>query len=316
MPASDVVIRPLRESELDAADRVMKVAFGTFVGLPEPAAFLGDGRYVHHRFKVDPESAFAAELDGELVGSNFAMHWGSFGFFGPLSIRPDLWDRGIGRLLMDPVMERLDRWRVALSGLFTFASSPKHVALYHRYGFRPRHLTALMSAPVTPAEPDVVWGRFSELAEGDRSGALKAAFDVTDALWDGLDLGHEIAVIQTEELGDTVLLWDGSKLAGFAACHVGPGTEAGSGTCYVKFGAVRPGPDAERHFAGLMGAVTAFAADRGATRIACGVNTARHEVYEWLLAHGFRTDVLGVAMHRPNDAAFSRPGLWVLDDWR
>jgi hypothetical protein len=113
-----------------------------------------------------------------------------------------------------------------------------------------------------------------------------------------------------------VLVWDGPTLGAFAACHVGAETEAGSGSCYVKFGAAAPGPDTERRFAALMGAVSALAASRGATRISAGVNTARHETYEWLLTHGFRTEILGVAMHRPNEPAFSRPGVWVSDDWR
>jgi hypothetical protein len=79
---------------------------------------------------------------------------------------------------------------------------------------------------------------------------------------------------------------------------------------------VRPGPDAARRFETLVAAVSAFAASRGATKLAVGVNTARTEAYEWLLDHGFRTEILGVSMHRPNEPAFSRPGVWVLDDWR
>jgi predicted N-acetyltransferase YhbS len=316
MPTGDVTIRPLVEADLDVADRIMRLAFGTFVGLTDPTTFLGDGRYVHHRFRADPTSAFAAELDGEVVGSNFAAHWGSFGFFGPLSIRPDLWDRGVGRRLMEPVLGRFDEWHVSMAGLFTFASSPKHLALYQRYGFRPRHLTALMTAPVAPGEPEVISSRFSELADGDRSGVLRAAFEVTDTLWDGLDVGHEVIAIYTQRLGESVFVWEGPTLAAFAACHVGPRTEAGSGTCYVKFAAARSGPDAARRFADLMDAVSALAASRGATTVAAGVNTARTEAYEWMLGRGFRTQVLGVAMHRPNEPAFSRPGVWVLDDWR
>lgn len=316
MATGDVTIRPLVDADLDAADHVMRVAFGTFVGLPDPVGFMGDTRYLHHRVRADPASAFAAELNGEVVGSNLATRWGSFGFFGPLSVRPDLWDRGIARLLLEPVLACFDSWQVTLSGLFTFPHSPKHLALYHRYGYRPRHLTAVMSASLVPREPDVVWGRFSEMSDGERSGVLHAAFDVTDALWDGLDVGHEIVTAHTHGVGDTVLVWDGPMLAAFAVCHVGAGSEAGSGTCYVKFAAARPGPDAERHFAALMGAVSELAASRESTRLVAGVNTARQEVYEWMVDHGFRIDILGVAMHRPNERAWSRPGLWVLDDWR
>src|SRR5579883_1221177 len=73
----NITVRPLRESELDAADRIMRLAFGTFLGLPEPATFMGDAGFVHSRWRADPEAAFAAELNGELVGTNFVSHWGS-----------------------------------------------------------------------------------------------------------------------------------------------------------------------------------------------------------------------------------------------
>ena len=74
--------------------------------------FMGDAGYVLTRWQADPASAFAAEVDGELVGSNFATNWGSVGFFGPLSVRPDLWDKGIGARLVEPAMERFAEWGI------------------------------------------------------------------------------------------------------------------------------------------------------------------------------------------------------------
>jgi predicted N-acetyltransferase YhbS len=119
-------IRPLRESELKEADRIFRLAFGTFLGLPDPLTFMGDAGYVRTRLQADPASAFAAEVDGELVGSNFATNWGSVGFFGPVSVRPDLWDRGIGARLVEPAMERFTEWEIEHAGLFTWSHSPKH----------------------------------------------------------------------------------------------------------------------------------------------------------------------------------------------
>jgi len=46
------------------------------------------------------------------------------------------------------------------------------------------------------------------------------------------------------------------------------------------------------------------------------VNTARHEAYRTMIERGFWTSVQGVARYRPNGAAFNRPGVAVLDDWR
>src|SRR6185437_6589041 len=102
----EALIRPLVASDLDAADRICRVAFGTFLGLPNPASFMGDADYVRTRWLADPTAAFAALVDGEIVGSNFAIEWGSVGFFGPLSVRPDLWSRGIGQRLVAPVLDR------------------------------------------------------------------------------------------------------------------------------------------------------------------------------------------------------------------
>ena len=60
----------------------MRMAFGTFLGAPDPMMVFGDLDYVRSRFAAEPSWAFAAELDGEVVGSIFATRWGSFGFFG------------------------------------------------------------------------------------------------------------------------------------------------------------------------------------------------------------------------------------------
>ena len=104
----DIAVRPLRESDLATADHIMRLAFGTFLGVPDPASFMGDASYVPTRWKASPDAAFAAEINNELVGSNFATNWGSVGFFGPLTIRPDLWDRGVGKRLMEPVLACFD----------------------------------------------------------------------------------------------------------------------------------------------------------------------------------------------------------------
>ena len=139
---------------------------------------------------------------------------------------------------------------------------------------------------------------------------------MTNELHDGLDLTTEIRAVADQGLGETVLLWDDASLAGVAVCHYGAGTEAGSGTCYIKFGAARPGPGAEDAFFRLLDAVEILSATRGLARLAAGVNTARHEAYRGMLARGFRTDIQGVAMHRPNSDGYSRPGIFAIDDWR
>ena len=318
---TSVFIRPLKESELEEADRIFRLAFGTFLGLPDPLAFIGDADYVRTRWQADPASAFAAEVDGELVGSNFATNWGSVGFFGPASVRPDLWDKGIGVRLVEPVIERFTEWRIKHAGLFTWSHSPKHTYLYQKFGFWARFLTAIMSKSVVERlmvgeDEPTQWSRFSELSEDDREETLKACSEVTDAIYGGLDVSGEIRAVASQQLGDTVLLQDGSELAGFAVCHCGAGTEAGSGACYVKFGAIRPGPEAGHNFERLLDACEALAAAEGMQVLIGGANMGRHEAYRALLARGFRIEIQGVTMHRPNEPGYNRPDVYIIDDWR
>lgn len=312
----DISVRLLQENDLSAADHIMRLAFDTFLGLPEPTAFMGDAGYVRTRWRADPSAAFVAEVGDEFVGSNFATNWGSVGFFGPLTVRPGLWDRGVGKRLLEPVMECFDEWGTKHAGLFTFAHSQKHVGLYQKFGFWPRFLTAIMSKPVGQTGRASRWTRFSEVPENEREGMLLACRQVTDAVYEGLDVGPEVRAVAHQGLGDTVLLWDDGRLAGLAVCHCGPGTEAGSGACYVKFGVVRLSPTAGQDFDRLLDACEEMAAEKGLSRLAAGVNTARHEAYRQMLERGFRTDLQGVAMQRGNEPGYNRPGIYLIDDWR
>src|ERR1700722_5765535 len=142
-PSFAVRIRSLSESDLSEADRIVRLAFGTFLGLPDPSQFMGDADYVRTRWKADPSAIVAAEYAGKLIGTNFATNWGSFGFFGPLTVDPAHWDAGVAKKLLAPTMNIFKRWRSKHLGLFTFAQSPKHMSLYQKFGFWPRDLVAI-----------------------------------------------------------------------------------------------------------------------------------------------------------------------------
>jgi len=311
-----VVTRALTERDLPEAQRIIRNAFGTFLGAPnlENSWF---PPYAHTRFGAEHIASFAAEQDGTLAGSNFATNWGSIGFFGPLTTRPDLWDAGIGQRLVAAACDVFEGWGIRHAGLFTFAQSAKHVGLYGKFGFYPRFLTAIMAMPAQPSGAAGQWSRYSDLPDSQRTDAATATRELADTLYDGLDLRAEIRTVFARKLGDTVLLWDGdSRLAGFAICHFGPESEAGPGSCFIKFGAVRPGPGTEDRFIALLDACAALAVSTGMSTLVAGVNTAREEAYRAMLGRGFRTQIQGVTMHRPNEPGYSRPGLFVLDDWR
>jgi GNAT superfamily N-acetyltransferase len=311
-----VFTRPLEERDLEAADRIFRVAFGTFLGLPSPETFAGDSDMIRTRWLAAPDSALAAEVNGSLAGSNFVTRWGSVGFFGPLTVHPSMWGRGIAQKLLGPTTTMLENWQVTHAGLFTFGHSTKHVGLYQKFGFWPRFLTMIMSKPVSAQGTAAEVTKFSELSADEKAHVLAECREVTDSIYPGLDVEREIRAVDEQRLGDTILLADNSRLVAFAVCHCGAGSEAGSGACYVKFAAVRSGHAANQHFDELLRNCEKFAALKGAARLIAGVNTSRSQSYRALLAHGFRTEFQGVAMQRGNDAGYNREGVYLIDDWR
>ncbi len=310
---AEVIVRDLRESDLTLADAILRSAFDTFTGV---TSLFGDKDYVHTRWPADPGAAFAAEQDGQLAGTNFVTRWGTVGFFGPLSVRPELWDQGVASRLMQATVALFDRWGTAHAGLFTFAHSPQHHGLYQKFGFWPRFLTPVMTkAPIAPRRsPQPI--RYTALPPAERIRAVDACRELTATAYEGLDLEREIRAVESQGLGEVLLLDDSSGLAGMAVCHLGAGTEAGGQGCYVKFGLARPGPGAEVRFGTLLDACESLAVDNGADHIELGVNAGRHEAYAAVMARGYRAGLVGVSMHRANDEGYSRPGTWLIDDWR
>src|SRR6202453_4869959 len=177
---SQSVIGTLAEHDLPLAERIFRVAFGTFLGVPDPETFWSDRDLVYGRWRSPHVAAIGATIDGSLVGSNFATKWGSVGFFGPLTVLQELQERGIAKALLAATVDQFDHWALTHSGLFTFAQSAKHVALYQKFGFHARFLTAIMFTPAQTGG-SVARGtvpgttRFSALTPAAKAEALHAS---------------------------------------------------------------------------------------------------------------------------------------------
>lgn len=309
-----IKVGPLRESELEEAGRIVRVAFGTFLGLPNTLDFMGDRDLMTPRWRSSHVKVIAAREGKRLIGSNVATRWGSFAFFGPLTVLPEYWDRGVAQKLLAATMAIFDRWGVRHTGLYTFPHSTKHVGLYQKFGYWPRYLTAVMTRTPEAGRTDAP-ALISALTRSGREQAIHACGKLTNKIDKGLDLTGEIRAVLAQRTGDVVLTYTRGVLDAFAVCLIGAGSEGGEKTCYAKFGAARGGAGAGGRFDKLLEACEAFAVSRGAS-IEAGVNLAREDAYRRMRARGYRVTTQGVAMQRPHAAGFNRADAYVIDDWR
>ncbi|HWB86410.1 MAG TPA: GNAT family N-acetyltransferase [Bryobacteraceae bacterium] len=314
-----VKIGPLKQNEIEEAERIVRLAFGTFLGLPNPVSFMGDRSLVKPRWHSTNVKIIAAREGDRLIGSNVVTRWGSFGFFGPLTVLPEYWDRGVAKRLLEATQPVFDRWGVRHTGLFTFAQSAKHIGLYQKFGYWPRYLTALMTrvpeAGTAPSRVKPAGVLLSSLKKSQREEAILACAKLTNKVDRGLDLTAEIRALLAQRTGEAVLIYTRSTLDAFAICLHGAGSEGGEKTCYVKFAAARGGAGAGERFDRLLDACDEFAASRGAA-IEAGVNLAREDAFRRMRAHGYGVMVQGVAMQRPHGEGFNRADAYVIDDWR
>src|ERR1700728_4318000 len=195
MPAKqDVKVGPLKKSELEEADRILRLAFGTFLGVPNPLDFMGDRHLLKPRWPSSHVKVLAARDSARLIGSNVVTRWGSFAFFGPLTVLPEYWDRGVAQRLLEATMTIFERWGVRHTGLYTFAQSAKHVGLYQKFGYWPRYLTGVMT--LAPDEARSVYAKapmlLSALKKSEPEIAIEACGKLTHKIDKGLDLGGEI----------------------------------------------------------------------------------------------------------------------------
>lgn len=91
--------------------------------------------------------AVVAELDGVVVGSNYLDERSPVVGIGPITVTPDAWDRGIGRLLMRDVLRRAVERDAPGVRLVQTVYHSRSLALYTELGFAVRDLLACMQGP-------------------------------------------------------------------------------------------------------------------------------------------------------------------------
>jgi hypothetical protein len=90
-----------------------------------------------------------AEIDGEIVGSNFLWEGGLIAGVGPITVAPSAQNAAVGRRLMERVLERAREQRFAGVRLVQAAYHSRSLALYTRLGFDTREpLSNIQGSPL------------------------------------------------------------------------------------------------------------------------------------------------------------------------
>lgn len=146
-----VRLRPGGHGDATVCGQICYEAFGAIAsahGFPndfpsaEAATRLLSGRFMHPGFY-----AVVAEADGTVVGSNFMDERSPVVGVGPLSVAPEVQDRGIGRILMQDVLRRAADRQAPGIRLLQNTYHNRSLSLYAKLGFRVRELVACVQGP-------------------------------------------------------------------------------------------------------------------------------------------------------------------------
>jgi GNAT superfamily N-acetyltransferase len=146
-----VTLRPGTPDDAETCGHICYDAFGAIAEAhgfpsdfpsPEVAVGLLSTLLAHPGFY-----AVVAEVNGRVAGSNFLDERSPVVGVGPITVAPDLWDHGIGRTLMEDVMQRAAEHGAPGVRLLQTTYHNRSLSLYARLGFDVRELLACMQGP-------------------------------------------------------------------------------------------------------------------------------------------------------------------------
>jgi GNAT superfamily N-acetyltransferase len=218
---------------------------------------------------------------GHIVAFNMVHQSGTEGWMGPLAVRTEFQGAGTGKEIVMRGVEWLKTRGASVIGLETMPRTMDNIGFYSRLGFLPGRLTITTTLEAAYSElPAVLIGRLSPLARDD---ALAACRALVQRLLPGYDYSREIMLTHELSLGDTVLLYDGDVLVGFALAHTAPLVE---GRAREELRVLKLVLEDESRFVDLVRAITDFARRSGTRRIALRLQGEFLNAYQRVIALG------------------------------
>lgn len=144
----------LRRGTVKDAERCGEICYNAFKSIseqhnfppdfpsPEVAIKMMSDMLMHSKFY-----GVVAELDGQVVGSNFVDERSVIAGIGPITVDPTVQNRSIGRKLMHHILDRIAQQRFPGYRLVQAAYHGRSLSLYTKLGFAVREPLSTMQGP-------------------------------------------------------------------------------------------------------------------------------------------------------------------------
>jgi predicted N-acetyltransferase YhbS len=151
-----ITLRPGTPADAEQCGQIIFEAFGAIASqhnfptdFPAPEAGIGVASMLlsHPNFYC-----VVAEIDGVIVGSNFLDERGPVASLGPITVSPSGQNSGVGKLLMQHMLDRAAEGNYPGVRLLQAAYHNRSMALYASLGFDVREICSVVQGPKVQAQ--------------------------------------------------------------------------------------------------------------------------------------------------------------------
>jgi GNAT superfamily N-acetyltransferase len=220
---------------------------------------------------------------GAIGAFNIVHCSGAEGWMGPLAVRDDRQGSGQGKIIVNAGVELLKRSGCLVIGLETMPRTMDNIGFYSGLGFVPARLTVTLTveAATSPRAPHLL----SALCPAERDSAIRECAALVEDVTPGCDYTREIELTQELAIGDTLLAYEGDRLAGFALCHSAPLVE---GRMREELRVLKAVVREERTFEQMIVQLADLSHRTATARVALRLQAGYSSLYRRLIRYGAR----------------------------
>ena len=260
-----LVMDTLRPATAEDAEVCGRICYDAFCAINDEHRFPHDFPSVEAaiellRTLIDHPGFYSvvAERDGRIIGSNFLDERATVVGVGPISVGPTIQNQGVGRRLMQAVIDRAASRGVPSVRLCQSTFHRRSLSLYTTLGFRTRELLSCMNG--APLKQDLPGHHVRAARPADLPACNEVCVDVH-----GFERAGELT--EAIERGTATVVERDGRITGYA-------TEIG----YMAHSVAKSNSD----LMALIGTASEF------TGPGFLLPASNHEVFAWCLANGLR----------------------------